>query len=94
MFGLEGQKKKKILEEFVIELENDFKNPVKRKEIQQKIETRLQKIKEILRSGDSQEQFDRLGVLLQGYNSILKVMVRCTTKEKKDDPQERNAKRG
>lgn len=82
MFGLEGQKKKKIIEEFEYDLEKDFKNPDKKKEILERVEKRLQKIKEILHAGDSQEHIDMLSVLLQGYNSILKVMSRSTAKKK------------
>ncbi|MBA2368241.1 MAG: DUF5398 domain-containing protein [Candidatus Protochlamydia sp.] len=80
MFGLEGQKKKKPGEEFVFELERDLKNPKKNKEIRQKVEERIQKIKETLRSGDSQDEFDRFGLLLHGYTSLLKVISRFNPK--------------
>jgi hypothetical protein len=80
MFGLENQKKKKPAEEFVFELEKELKNLAKHKEILQRVEKRLQKIKEILRSGDDQEEFDRFGQLLHGYNSLMKVMSRFSTK--------------
>lgn len=82
MFGLEGQKKKKTNEEFVFELEKELKNPVKHKMIKQKVEEKLQKIKEVLRAGDDQNKFDRYGLLLHGYNSLLKVMSRFTSKTK------------
>ncbi len=82
MFGLESQKKKKPNEEFIFELEKDLKNPAKQKEIRQQVENRLQKIKETLRSGDDQEEFDRFGILLHGYNSLLKVISRFTSKTK------------
>jgi DNA-binding transcriptional regulator GbsR (MarR family) len=82
MFGLESQKKKKPNEEFVFELEKELRDPAKHREIRQRVEERLQKIKEILRSGDDQEEFDRFGVLLHGYNSLLKVMSRFTSKTK------------
>jgi hypothetical protein len=80
MFGLEGQKKKKPGEEFVFELEKDLKNLKKNKEIRQKVEERIQKIKETLRSGDSQDEFDRFGLLLHGYTSLLKVISRFNPK--------------
>lgn len=82
MFGLESQKKKKPNEEFVFELEKELKNPAKHKEIQQKTEAHLQKINEILRSGDDQEEFNRFQILRDGYNSLLKVMSRFTSKTK------------
>lgn len=83
MFGLEGQKKKKPMDEFVFELEKEIKDPQKNKELRQKVEARVQKIKESLRSGDSQEEFDRFGLLLQGYNALVKVMSRVLTTKSK-----------
>lgn len=83
MFGLEDQKKKKPTDEFIFELEKEFKDPAKNKEIRLLLETRLQKIKEILRSGANQDGIDRLGVLLHGYTALLKVMSRSTTKKMK-----------
>jgi len=80
MFGLEGQKKKKSTEEFVFELEKELKDAKKHKEIRQRVEARIQKIKENLRSGDMQDEFDRFGLLLHGYNSLLKVMSRFNPK--------------
>lgn len=82
MFGLEDQKKKKKPDEFVFELEKELKDPKMHQEIHQKVEMRLQKIKESLRSGDDQEEFDRFGLLLHGYNSLLKVMSRFKAKTK------------
>lgn len=80
MFGLESQKKKKPVEEFVFELEAELKNSKKNKELRQKVEERIQKIKETLRSGENQEEFDRFGLLLHGYTSLLKVMSRFNPK--------------
>lgn len=80
MFGLESQKKKKKVEEFVFELEKEFKNPKIQQEVKAKVEKRIQKIKEILRGGDNKEEFDRFGVILHGYTSVLKVMARVVAK--------------
>ena len=82
MFGLEGQKKKKKADEFVFELEKELKDPKKYQEIRTKIEMRIQKIKEVMRSGDDKQEFDRFGLLLHGYNSILKIMARSKSKPK------------
>lgn len=82
MFGLESQKKKKPTEEFVFELEKELKDPQKRKELRQRVEERIQKIKEMLRSGDEHEEFERFGLLLHGYNALLKVMSRLMPKTK------------
>lgn len=75
MFGLEDQKKKRE-KEFVFDLEKELKSLKSHKELKQRIEGRIQKIKEALRSGESQEEFDNFGVLLHGYTSLLKVFAR------------------
>ena len=46
------------------------------KEIKTKVETRVQQIKEVLRSGEDKAEFDSFGVLLHGYTSLLKVIAR------------------
>jgi hypothetical protein len=76
MFGLEKQKKKKTTDEFVFDLEKDLKDSKKRKELHDKVENRIQEIKEILRSGENKDEFDKFGVLLHGYTSLLKVIAR------------------
>lgn len=80
MFGLEGQKKKKPVEEFVFELEKELKNPKKHQEIKARVEGRIQKIKDHLRTGEEKDEFDRFGLLLHGYTSLLKVMSRFKPK--------------
>lgn len=80
MFGLEEQKKKKPSNEFVFELENDFKNGKKSRELKVRIDGRIQKIKEVLRSGEEKDEFDKFGVLLHGYTALLKVMARFSAK--------------
>ncbi|MBA3720902.1 MAG: DUF5398 domain-containing protein [Parachlamydiaceae bacterium] len=81
MFGLEDQKKKKQPEEFVFDLEKELKNPQKNREIKQKVEAKIQKIKDQLRSGENQSDFDRFGTLLHGYNALMKVISRFGTKK-------------
>ena len=81
MFGLEKQKKNKKDEEFIFELEKELKNPQKQKEVQAHIEASIQSIKETLRSGENQEDFDRFGVLLHGYNALIKVISRFNAKK-------------
>lgn len=76
MFGLENQKKKKQAEEFIFDLEKDLKNAKKHKELKAKVEDRIQEIKEVLRSGENKDEFDKFGALLHGYTSLLKVMAR------------------
>lgn len=79
MFGMEDQKKKKAME-FVFELEKEFKNAKLHKAFKEKIEKRIQAIKEVLRSGENKEEFDGYGVLLHGYTALLKVMSRFSSK--------------
>jgi hypothetical protein len=80
MFGLEDQKKKKKADEFVFELEKELKNSQQHKELKEKVEERIQHIKEILRTGENQDEFDQFGVLLHGYTSLLKVISRFNPK--------------
>ena len=75
MFGLEDQKKKKT-QPFVFDLEKDLKDPKKFQEIKTLLEERVQKLKTQLREGESQETYNKLGVLLYGYTSIMKVVAR------------------
>ena len=81
MFGLEDQKKKKF-EPFVFDFEKDMKDTKKYRDMLKRIEDRIQQLKKILKSGESKEEFDKLGVLLHGYTAFLKVMSRCLTKPK------------
>lgn len=76
MFGLENQKEKKKPKEFVFDLETELKDPKKNKDYKKLVEERIQKIKQMLRSGSAKEDFDRFGILLHGYTSLLKVMMR------------------
>ncbi len=79
MFGLEKQKKKKT-DEFIFELEKEFKAYKTSQEYKKKFEERIQNIRDVLRKGENKEEFDRFGVLLHGYTSLLKVMSRLTPK--------------
>lgn len=79
MYGLEDQKKKKSAE-FEFELEQELKDPVKHKEIKNRIEERIQEIKRILRDGENKKEFERFGLILHGYTSLLKVMSRFNPK--------------
>lgn len=78
MFGLEDQNKKKKAAPFVFDLEKELSESKSRNVIKAKVENAIQKIKELLRNGEDKEEFDHLGVVLQGYNSLLKVISRVT----------------
>jgi hypothetical protein len=77
MFGLEDQQKKKKVPEFVYELEKEFKDPKICQKIQKNIDAKVQSIKNVLRAGAEQEDFETFGLLLHGYISLMKVMARC-----------------
>ena len=80
MFGLEDQKKKKKSAEFVFELEKELNDRKKYKEIQDRIEKRIQEIKAMLREGENKKEFEKFGLILHGYTSLQKVMSRFTPK--------------
>lgn len=79
MFGLEDQKGKKPIKEFIFELEKEMKEPRKQREIKARVEDQIQTIKKQLRGGADKSNFDQYGLLLHGYASVLKVMSRFKT---------------
>lgn len=81
MFGLEKQKKQKA-EAFVFDLEKDLMNRNFSSDLKNKIESRVQSIKEALRSGKSDIEFETLGILLHGYASLVKVFGRVGLEKK------------
>lgn len=82
MFGLENRDQKKQSSEFVFDLENEIKDPEKGKKLIQKIQQRIQAIKQILRAGEKHpEDFEFIGQLLQGYNALLDVITRVNAKK-------------
>ncbi len=80
MFGLEDQSKKKKAEAFTFDLEKELGEAKSRNQIRLKTEKAIQNIKELLRNGEDKDEFDKLGVLLQGYTSLLKVISRVPAK--------------
>ncbi len=83
MFGLEsgkGKKKPKIEEHF-FDLELNLMNPEKMREYVKKVEERIQRVKNLMRSGENKEVYDRYNILLQAYNGILKVFSRIKHKK-------------
>jgi hypothetical protein len=77
MYGLE--KGKKGGEKFMFDLERDVKDrPGYAKELLSKAEKRMHEIKQALREGAGEKDFDKLGVLLHGYTSLQKVLKKMT----------------
>lgn len=75
MFGMEKKKKGKDI--FLFDLEKELKDPTKQKEYAKRIEGRILKIKELLRKGSKKEEFDHLGILLNGYHALAIVLGRA-----------------
>ncbi len=76
MFGLEDNKKKKNTAEFIYDIEIELKDISKRKAYMEKVQARIQKLKEILNAGVEQDELNHLAVLLHGYSSLFKVLSR------------------
>ncbi|HAB99338.1 MAG TPA: needle chaperone SctE [Parachlamydiales bacterium] len=75
MFGLE----KKEPEKFTFDLEKIVKESPKRKaEMLAKIGAHIQELKNMLREGANEKDFEKLGVLLNGYMALQKVLNKIT----------------
>ena len=73
MFGLEEDKKKK--EKFAFDLEKQIQSDANfTKSLTKKAEDRIAEVKKLLREGANEKEFDRLGVLLNGYTALQKVI--------------------
>ncbi|MBF8263132.1 MAG: sctE [Parachlamydiales bacterium] len=73
MYGLE--KGKKGPGKFMFDLEVELKErPGRSKELLLKAENRIQEIKQALRVGASDKDFDQLGILLHGYTALQKAI--------------------
>lgn len=84
MFGLHGgaeQKKKSKKKELFFDLELQLSDEGKRKALFANIESKIQRIKSLMRSGENKESFDKYNTLLQGYNSALKILSRIKVKK-------------
>ncbi|MBS0655065.1 MAG: DUF5398 family protein [Verrucomicrobia bacterium] len=80
MFGMEKQKKKGMAP-FVFDIEKDLSDVDKQKEYAKRIEERITKIKEFLRKGSKKEEFEQLGVLLNGYHALAMVLGRASQQQ-------------
>lgn len=71
MYGLEKGKKAT----FEMDLEKELKkDPSKVRSLLKKLEERIQEIKGHLRQGSKGVDFDNLGILLNGYTAMQKVL--------------------
>jgi len=77
MFGLgKGNKD----DEFVFDFEADVKDPSKGRKLKDETVQKAREVKDILRSGQNKEEFDKFGILLHGYTALQKVMARVGKK--------------
>ncbi len=85
MFGLQtGSSGKGPHEEATFDLEKEIINDrEKGKEYLRRIESRLQKLKKDLRTGEGSEVYQSLGEILNGYTSVVKVISRIVHSSKK-----------
>ena len=81
MFGME--KKPKEMKSFVFDLEKELSSEERRRELAKKLESRIQRIKDVLHKGSKKEEFDQLGILLNGYHALAIVLGRATQEPKK-----------
>ncbi len=78
MFGLE--KKEKGLFEF--DLEKELKADARKlKDLMKQVTERIQGVKSALREGSQSKEFDNLGVLLNAYTALLRVLTRISNKK-------------
>lgn len=77
MFGMEKPKKEEK-PAFLFDLEKDLRDENKRRELASRIESRILRIKELLRKGSRKEDYDKLGILLNGYHSMAIVLSRAS----------------
>ena len=70
MYGLEKEKKP-----FQFDLEVELKKDGKKaKETLDKVEHRINEVKNEIRKGHKSKELDDMGILLQGYNALKKVL--------------------
>ena len=81
MFGMEKKKGGKT-QPFLFDVEKELLDPVKQKEYAKRIEDKIHRIKELLRKGIKKEEFDHLGVLLNGYHAMAVVLGRAASVKK------------
>lgn len=78
MFGMEKSKKKEKEKPFLFDLEVELKDKDKAREYAKRIEDRINTIKNLLRQGGKKEEYDHLGILLNGYHALAVVLGRAT----------------
>lgn len=63
------------------DLEKEFQDPETFRKIKDRVEKRIQELKNVLRSGESKEEYDQYGVLLHAYAALQKLMNRAVERK-------------
>jgi hypothetical protein len=86
MYGLEGQKgtkkSKADIKSFTFDLEEKLREGGATKALKDKVAGKLQDLKKMLQQGLEGEDFEKVGHLVYGYISLLKVVGRIPTKSR------------
>jgi hypothetical protein len=82
MFGMEKRPKSEA-KVFLFDLEKELVREEYRMELAKKLEMRIRKIKELLHQGAKKEDYEQLGVLLNGYHALAIVLGRATQEPKR-----------
>ncbi len=80
MFGMEKKKAKPGV--FLFDVEKELQETPKQKEYAKLIEEKINKIHDLLRKGSKKEDFDQLGILLNGYHAMAVVFGRAASLKK------------
>lgn len=83
MFGLEDRKRgktQKTIEE-TYDLEVEIADPTKCKVLRERVEKRIQDLKQTLRAGENKEEYEQYGVLLHGYAALHRLISRLSRKK-------------
>ncbi|MBS3904022.1 MAG: DUF5398 family protein [Simkania sp.] len=79
MFGLEKNKTSPLFE---FDLEKELKQDAgKTQKLLQRIESKIQELKNVLRQGANSKEFDDSGILLHGYAALQRVLNRISRKK-------------
>lgn len=81
MFGMEKKVEKGNV--FLFDLEKELVNEEFRAKLAKTLETRIRRIRDLLHSGAKKEDFENLGILLNGYHALAIVLGRASQEPKK-----------
>jgi hypothetical protein len=81
MFGMEKKEGKQSV--FLFDLEKELNKEENRAELAKRLQTRIIKLRDLLHSGTKREDFENLGILLNGYHALAIVLARASQESKK-----------